>query len=186
MMRRALLPLCAMLFALAAEAVDLNHMVAEKSQLNFVFREMNVPVEGRFKKFDVQVSMDPAKPEAGKVRVEVDLASVDAGSSDADSEVKGKQWFNIAAFPKASFVASEIKALGGGRYEARGPLNIKGTSRDVIAAFSIRSDPAGAWVEGGFTLPRLQFKIGEGEWSDTDAVADTVQIKFKFFLSVKK
>lgn len=186
MARRLLPPACAMLLSLAAQAADLNHMVAEKSRLSFVFRQMNVPVEGRFRKFDAQIGMDSAKPESGKVRVDVDLASVDAGSSDADSEVKGRQWFNVAAFPQASFVATGIKALGGGRYEARGSLSIKGISREVIAPFSVRSDPAGAWAEGGFSLPRLQFRIGEGEWSDTDTVADAVQVKFKLLLVTKK
>jgi hypothetical protein len=35
-------------------------------------------------------------------------------------------------------------------------------------------------------LPRTQFKIGEGAWSDTGTVADEVQVKFKFFVSQKK
>ena len=187
MMRRALLPFCAaMLLSLSVQAADLNQVVAEKSQLTFVFKEMNVPVEGRFKKFDVQLSLDPAKPESAKARVEVDLASVDAGSSDANDAVKDKPWFNTAAFPKALFVASSIKSLGGGRYEARGPLTIKGVGRDTTATFTMRSDAAGTWIEGGFILPRLQFKIGEGEWSDTDTVADAVQVNFKLLLVTKK
>ena len=190
MMQRTLFLIGAMLFVLVTplvtHAADLNQVVAEKSQLSFVFKEMNVPVEGRFKKFDAQVSLDPAKPESGKARIEVDLASVDAGSSDANDAVKDKPWFNTAAFPKALFVASNIKSLGGGRYEARGPLTIKGVGRDTAATFTIRSDAAGTWIEGGFILPRLQFKIGEGEWSDTDTVADAVQVKFKLLLVTKK
>jgi polyisoprenoid-binding protein YceI len=186
MMHRTLLPLCALLLSLTVQAADLNQVVAERSQLTFVFKEMNVPVEGRFKKFDAQVSLDAAKPEAGKARIEVDLASVDAGSSDANDTVKDKPWFNTAAFPKASFVAGSIKSLGGGRYEVRGPLTIKGIGRDTTATFTLRSDASGTWIEGGFILPRLQFKIGEGEWADTDTVADAVQVKFKLLLVTKK
>lgn len=186
MKRRGLFLVAAMLVALSGQAAELSSIVADKSQLTFVFKEMNVPVEGRFKKFDAQLSLDPSKPESGKARVEVDLASIDAGSSDADGEVKGKQWFNVAAFPKATFVATAIKALGDGRYEAHGPLTIKGVGRDTTATFTIRSDAAGTWIEGGFILPRLQFKIGEGEWSDTDTVADAVQVKFKLLLVTKK
>jgi hypothetical protein len=40
-------------------------------------------------------------------------------------------------------------------------------------------------VEGHFTLKRLQFKIGEGAWSDTDTVADEVLVRFKFVLPSK-
>ena len=173
-------------FAACVQAADLGQVAMEKSQITFVSKQMNVPVNGRFKKFDAQVVIDTAKPEAGKARVDVDLASIDAGSSDADNEVKGKGWFNIAAFPKASFVSSSVKPLGNGRFEAHGSLTIKGISRETVIPFSIRNEGAGAWIEGGFALPRLQFKIGEGMWSDIDTVADEVQVKFKLFLNPKK
>ena len=178
--------LLGLLVAQLASAVELTQLAADKSSITFVSKQMGVPENGRFKKFDAQIVIDPAKPEAGKARIDVDLASIDAGSSDADSEVKGKGWFNIAVFPKASFVSTSVKPLGGGRYEARGPLTIKGISRETAIAFLIRNEGGGAWLDGGFVLPRLQFKIGEGEWSDTSTVADEVQVKFKLFLTPKK
>ena len=73
-----------------------------------------------------QISIDPARPEAGHARIEIDLASIDAGSTEANDEVKGKSWFNTREFPKASFVSSAVKALGGGRFEAAGKMTIKG------------------------------------------------------------
>lgn len=172
--------------ACGAHAVELNQLVVEKSQIAFISKQMGVPVDGRFRKFDAQFSLDPAKPQAGKARVEVDLASIDAGSSEADDEAQGKIWFNVAAFPKASFVSASVRALGGGRYEARGPLTIKGISKETVIPFSLRNEGAGSWLEGGFVVPRSQFKIGEGEWSDTSILANEVQVKFKMFLTTKK
>ena len=172
--------------ACGAQAVELNQVAAGKSRITFAGKQMGVAVDGSFKKFDVQIAIDPARPEACKVRVDVDLASIDAGSDEATDEVKGKTWLNIAAFPKASFVASSIKPLGAGRYEARGTLSIKGISRDTVVPFSLRNEGPGSWLEGGFVLPRLQFKIGEGTWADTSTVADEIQVKFKLFLSPKQ
>ncbi len=174
------------LMALTAHAADLTQVVTEKSQIGFVSKQMGVSVDGSFRKFDAQVSVDPAKPEAAKARFEVDIASIDCGSQEADSEVKGKSWFNTALFPKATFVASRIRSLGGGRYEASGPLSIKGISRDTVVPFIVRAEGSGAWFEGNFVLPRTQFKIGEGAWSDTGTVADEVLVKFKLFVSQKK
>ena len=178
--------LSGLFIAQAASAVELTQLLASKSSITFTSKQMGVAVNGGFRKFDAQLVIDPAKPEAGKARVDVDLASIDAGSSDADTEVKGKGWFNTAAFPKASFVSSSVKALGDGRFEAHGSLTIKGISRETVIPFLIRNEGAGAWLEGGFVLPRLQFKIGEGMWSDTSTVADEVQVKFKLFLTPKK
>lgn len=172
--------------ACSSHAVELNQLAAEKSQITFTGKQMGVPVDGNFRKFDAQFAIDPAKPQSGKARVDVDLASIDAGSSEATTEVKGKAWLNLAAFPKASFVASSVKPLGAGRYEARGTLSIKGISREAVIPFSIRNEGPGSWLEGGFVLPRLQFKIGEGAWGDTSTVADEIQVKFKLFLFPRK
>lgn len=172
--------------ACSAQAAELTQLDAGKSRITFTSKQMGVPVDGLFRKFEAQFTLDPVKPEAGKGRIDVDLASIDAGSSDADTEVKGTQWLNVAAFPKAGFVMSSIRSLGGARYEGRGPLTIKGISRETVIPFSIRNEGVGAWLEGGFVLPRMQFKIGEGEWSDTSTVADEVQVKFKLFLVPRK
>jgi polyisoprenoid-binding protein YceI len=173
----------AVLVATAAMAAELTQFSPEKSQITFVSKQMGVPVDGRFKKFDAKISVDPAKPETGKVQLEIDLASIDAGSSDADAEVKGKSWFNTAAFPKANFVSTQVRPLGNGRYEVLGKLTIKGTTREVTAPFTIKPEAAGAWLDGGFTLNRLDFKIGEGMWADTSTVAGEIQIKFKVFVA---
>jgi polyisoprenoid-binding protein YceI len=172
--------------ALSVQAAEHTQVSAEKSRITFVSKQMGVPVDGRFRKFEAQVSVDPAKPEAAKARFEVDIGSIDCGSDEADAEVKGKSWFNIALFPKASFVATQIRAVGNGSYEARGPLTIKGIGRDIVVRFTIRNDGPSAWFEGGFVMPRTQFKIGEGAWADTSTVADEVQVKFGFLVSQKK
>jgi polyisoprenoid-binding protein YceI len=168
------------------QAVELTQVVAEKSQITFTSKQMGVPVNGGFSKFDAQITIDPAKPETGKAQVQVDLGSIDAGSSDATTEARGKDWLNIVTFPKASFVASTVKLISPGRYEARGALSIKGISRDTVVPFSIRNEGQGSWLEGGFVFPRLQFKIGSGAWGDTSTVADEIQVKFKLFLVPKK
>ena len=179
--RRIIAALSLAAVATVIYAADLTVFAPEKSSLSFVSKQMGVPVEGKFRKFDARLVVDPAKPEAGKVQLDIDLASIDAGSKDADDEVKSKNWFNVALFPKASFVSTSVKVLGGGKYEALGKLTLKGTTRDISVPFAVKADAAGALFEGGFTLKRLQFKIGEGVWGDTDTVADDVQIRFKVF-----
>jgi polyisoprenoid-binding protein YceI len=116
---------------------------AAKSSLAFSSKQMGVPVPGNFKRFTSQISFDPAKPTAASTTLEIDLASIDAGSKDANDEVVGKQWFNVKAFPTAKFVSTGVKALGGNRYEALGKMTIKGQTRDVVAPSpSSRKAPA--------------------------------------------
>jgi polyisoprenoid-binding protein YceI len=180
----ALFPFLA-LMAISAPATADNVDYA-KSEITFVSKQMNVPVQGRFKKFTAQIAFDPKKPAASKADIEVDLGSIDTGSTDADAEVGKKAWFNTSAFPTAKFTSSSVTQTGPDKYEARGKLSIKGIGQDVAAPFSVKRAGDAVTFEGGFTLKRLQFKIGEGVWSDTETVADEVQVKFRIVTTGKK
>ncbi len=167
----------------SAHAVEYTTVIPEKSKITFTSKQMGVPVDGKFGKFAAALNFNPAKPEAAKAQIEIDLVSVDAGSKEANDEVVGKGWFNVKEFPKARFVANSVKSVGGSRYEARGQMSIKGKTRDMTIAFSYRPDGVNAVFEGLLPLQRTQFGIGEGAWGDTSVVADEVPIKFRLIAS---
>lgn len=169
-----------------SQAAEYNTIQADKSTLSFVYKQMGVPMEGRFKKFAIQFSFDPAKPAAAKAAVELDLASIDTGSSEANDEVAGKAWFNTKVFPQAKFAATAIKALGGNRYEVTGKLSIKGRTQEVSAPFTFTAQGNGAVFDGAFVIKRADFALGEGAWADFGTVANEVQIKFRFLASTGK
>ena len=178
--------LLAIALALPAFAQAPQKVIAEKSHIRFAFKQMNVPVDGRFRKFDASVSFDPKKPEATRAEFEVDLASIDLGNAEGETEARRKPWLNIEAFPKAKFVAAAVKATGPGRYEATGPLTIKGATQNITAPFTLVDAGGVRTVEGQFPLRRLRFKIGEGPWSDTETVADEVTVRFRFVIPSTK
>ena len=158
-------------------------LLAAQSDIGFVVKQMGVPVEGHFKKFDAQISFDAAKPASSKVAFTVDIASATLGSAEVDAELPKVVWFNTAKFPQATFASSSFKALGGGKYEVAGKLSIKGQSRDVVVPVTMTQTGAVTVAAGAFPIKRLVFKIGENEWADTSMVADDVQVKFKLALS---
>lgn len=163
----------------SARAAEFGLFQPEKSSLTFVSKQMGVPVDGTFKKFAATLAFDPARPAAASAKFDLDLASIDAGSKDANDEVVGKAWFNLKTFPTASFVSTAVKPLGGDRYELAGKLTIKGKAQDIVAPMSFRQEGANGVFDGSFTLKRLDFAVGDGIWSDVSAVANEVQIKFR-------
>jgi polyisoprenoid-binding protein YceI len=178
----AAVPVLAGALALAAApacAVEYSAVLAERSRIAFTSKQMGVPVEGQFGRFATALAFDPAHPEAGRATIEIDLASIDAGSAEANEEVVGKNWFNAKAYPTARFTASSVKPLSDGRFEVRGPLTLKGRTQEVAAPVSFRREGNLALFEGTFTLKRLDFAIGEGAWGDVSTVANEVQIKFR-------
>lgn len=168
-----------------AHAIEYNSVQPGISSLGFTFTQMNVPVEGIFGKFSVQLAFDPAKPADGKVLVEIDLNSIDVGNADGNTEVRRKNWFDTKNFPTTQFISSGIRQLGGNQYEASGKLTLKGRIKDVKAPFTVRQEGASARIEGSLTIKRLEWGIGEGIWSDTNTVADEVHIRFRFISSAK-
>ena len=164
-------------------ALAQQKLVPADSQISFVTRQMGVPLEGRFKKFDAQISFNPAQLASSNVTLKVDTASASFGAPETDAEMPKATWFNVPQFPQAIFQSSSIKALGGGKYEVAGKLSIKGTARDVIAPVTLVQNGANTTATGTLTIQRLTYKIGENEWADTSMVANDVQIKFKLALT---
>jgi len=168
----------AIAFALPALAVALKTDPA-KSSVSAVFKQMSVPVEAKFKKFNAQIDYDSAKPEAGKASVDIDVPSFDLGDPEYNKEVQKKEWFNGAQFPKASFVSSALKPAAGGKLDVSGKLTIKGKTADVSFPMTVKKEGNNQVFEGALPIKRLAFNIGEGEWKDTSMVADEVLIKFR-------
>jgi polyisoprenoid-binding protein YceI len=176
--------------SLAAAALLVSQPVYAQQKLNlaqsevgFQFKQMGVPVDGKFTKFDAQVSFDAAKLATSKVNFTVDIASATLGDKATDAELPKAPWFNTAKFPQATFASSSIKALGAGKFEVAGKLSIKGVAQDVVVPVTMTQAAAVTTAVGTFPMKRLTYKIGEGEWADTSMVADPVQVKFKLALT---
>ncbi|MDO8774030.1 MAG: YceI family protein [Burkholderiaceae bacterium] len=172
---------------MALPASAQQKLVSAQSDVSFTFKQMGVPVDGKFKKFDAQISFDAAKLATSKVAFTVDIASATLGDAATDAELPKAPWFNTAKFSQATFASSSFKTVGTGKYEVAGKLSIKGQSQEVIVPITMTQAGAGAaavtTAVGSFPIKRLTFKIGENEWADTSMVADLVQVKFKLALS---
>jgi polyisoprenoid-binding protein YceI len=155
-----------------------------KSSVSVVFKQLNVPVEGKFKQVHADVQFDPMNLAAARAKIDIDVASFDIGAAEYNKEVAGKDWFNAAAYPTASFTSTQIKASGAG-YSVAGSLKIKGKSSDVVIPVQYSKQGGVQVFDGVLPIKRLQFDVGSGEWKDTSLVADEVQIKFHLVIPAK-
>ena len=183
-MKKIILAL-ALATAFSAQAVEYTQVQPDKSAINFTYKQMGVAVDGKFRKFTVQLNFDPTKPTAAKATFEVELASVDTGAPEGDQEVAGKPWFNTKAFPTAKFVSGTVKPLGGNKYEVGGQLTIKGKTQDVVVPATFTPQGNTGVFDGNFTIRRADFSIGEGSWAKFDIVANDVVIKFRITANSK-
>ena len=165
----------------AAASIDAN-----RSSLSATFRQMNVPVEGAFKRISGDVVFDVARPQDARAALDIDLASFDLGpgTEDYSVETRRKDWFDTTRFPRATFTLAGARALGGDRFEARGKLSLKGRVLDLVANVVRRSESGVQVFEGQLPIRRLAFGIGEGEWRDPSVVADEVVVRFRLVVPV--
>ena len=158
-------------------------LLPAQSEIGFVSRQMGSPVEGRFRSFDAQVSLDPKQLAAAKIVLVVDLASATLASTETETELRQSDWFDVKKFPQATFTSSAVKLAGPGRLEVVGSFSLKGRSRPLTVPVALTQAGGITTATGTFTIRRLDFKVGDGDWADTDLIANDVQVKFKLALS---
>jgi polyisoprenoid-binding protein YceI len=146
--------------------------------IGFTASQMGVPLAGSFGRFAADIDLDPEHPEAGSVKVGVEVGSVRSGAADADALLVGPDFLDAAAFPGASFEVHEFRRTGAGQYLATGTFTLKGRSRVLPVAFTASGGAQGPWFDGSFTISRLEFHVGQGQWADTSTLDDAVPVQF--------
>ena len=175
--------IAAMVFSVSSfvsvHAAGFSSLIPEKSTIAFGFRQMGVPMEGHFKRFTAQVSLNTAQVDKARGRMEIDLASIDTGLPDADKELMGKTWFHVASHPKAIFLLKTITMTSTGNYQATGTLSIKGQTRDISFPFKLSAQGV---LTGSVVIRRSDYSIGEGVWAKADVLANEITVNFNLAL----
>ena len=181
-MLRSFIPSLAMLL-LAAGQSGAQGLLIDKSEIRFVSKQMGVNVEGRFRKWKANVVFLPKDLAKSKADFEIDLGSIDLASDESETEIKSSNWFDTAKFPVARFASTSFRSVGSDKYEVMGKLTLKGVTHDVVIPIMLKKDANGNSVaEGSFPLKRMDYKVGEGMWADTDMVADDVLVRIRMVL----
>jgi polyisoprenoid-binding protein YceI len=179
---RPFIPSLAMML-MASSGAGAQAVLIDKSEIRFVSRQMGVNVEGRFRKWKANVDFRPKDLAKSKAEFEIDLGSIDLASEESETELKRPRWFDTAKFPVATFQSTAMKDLGGDRYEIAGTLTMKGKAQAEKIPVEVKKDAAGNSVATGeFTVRRLAFNIGDGQWADPSVVADEVVVHVRMVL----
>jgi polyisoprenoid-binding protein YceI len=177
-MRLALLIFTAVALASSARAAAPAHWSVDPaaSKLGFQGRMNGDVFNGVFRRWTANIAFDPKNLAASKAEVAIDVSSAVTGDADRDQALPTADWLAAQRFPKASFVTTAIKDLGGGRYQATGDLAIRGVHRPVVLPFTLVISGDTARMNGALVLNRTAFGIGQGKWSTKDVVDTSVTV----------
>lgn len=136
------------------------------SSVTFTATQQGEAFTGRFDSFSADIRLDPENLSGAMIEARIDMASVDAGSTDRNDALPTNDWFAVKKFPEATFQSSEITSLGGGQYEAAGTLTIKGTSQPATLPFTLTIEGDTAMATGTLELSRTDYDVGTGAYKD--------------------
>jgi polyisoprenoid-binding protein YceI len=182
-----LVAMCAVATVAAAASTPVKYTLEPStSLLRFSFEQAGAANSGRFGKYTADVVFAGDNLPASKIDVSIDVASLDTGDKERDDTLKTADLFDVAKFPKARFVSSKITLVGAGRYEAQGKLTIRNVTKDVKLPITFQTkEERGkqvAFLTGRYTLKRLEYGVGQGEWKSTEWVKDDVHVTFSLKL----
>jgi len=134
--------------------------------------------KGFFKDFDIVFKVSDNDPEQAKIKVSINVNSINTDNDIRDEELIGSDFFNTEKYPLIEFYSKEIKK-NDDKYTSDGILNMMGESKQLIFYFEhkgITKNKSGSKVaifEGSFEIDRTNFGM-----EHVVSVGDNVTINF--------
>jgi len=103
------------------------------SSINFWVRHMMVSkVRGRFTKWTGTIEMDEASPANSRVEVQIDASSIDTKEEKRDGHLRSPDFLESEKHPQIAFRSTGVEPNGDKRFNVKGDLTIRGTTRPVV------------------------------------------------------
>ena len=146
----AALTLGAALFAGQAMAADCSiDKQGQHAFINFKISHLGYSwLYGTFKDFDGSFSFDAANPEASKVNVTINTASLDSNHAERDKHLRSADFLNVDKHPQARFVSTAVKSTGEGTADITGDLTLNGVTKPVVIQARLLGEGQDPW--GGY------------------------------------
>jgi len=124
-------------------------------------------LEGRFNRFSGDFDYDESDPANNRVKVDIDVASLDSNHAERDKHLRDERFFDVDKFPRAGFVSSAWIDHGDGTATLQGTFTLRGISKPVtieVRQIGAGPDPWGGFrrgFEGKTTLLLSDYKMKE-------------------------
>lgn len=159
----------------------------ERSKLGFVGSKVTASHIGSFTRFSGAIDVPAGKPEGARVSVTIEMDSVETDAAKLTAHLKGQDFFDVAKFPQATFVTTEIKPGGdkGATHTITGNLELHGVKKSVSFPATVTVGPETVIVAAEFWINRKDFGIAYAGMAD-DLIRDEVVIKLAIDAPRKK
>jgi polyisoprenoid-binding protein YceI len=157
-------------------------ITSENSKVEFVAAKITRSHNGSFKQFSGKIDLVPAHVENSRVSIDIDTASVVTDEDQLTGHLKTPDFFDVAKFPKATFVSTKIEpsSAAGATHTVTGNFELHGVKKSISFPANIQVPADNVSVNAEFAINRKDFGLLYPGKAD-DLIRDGVVIK----LSVK-
>jgi polyisoprenoid-binding protein YceI len=131
------------------------------ASINFRIKHLGYSwLTGRFDTFGGSFAFDEKDPAAAKVKVAIDTASINSNHGERDKHLRGKDFLDVAEFPKATFESTSVK-INGDKATITGNLTLRSVTKEVVIEaerIGGGADPWGGYREGFAGTTRFALK----------------------------
>jgi len=159
----------------------------ENSKVDFVAAKITRSHNGSFKQFAGQIDLAAKSLPDSRVTIDIETASVETDEAQLTGHLKTADFFDIARFPKATFVSTKIEpgATGSDAYTVTGNFDLHGVKKSISFPATIKVTPDSVSVAAEFAINRKDFEIVYAGKAD-DLIRDGVVIKLNLKVPRKK
>ena len=182
-MLRWIVPITVAASSTAYAAEECYTADAAGGEVTFRVLQAGAPYTGNFRRFAGEACFEQGR--LTRINASLDPASVDTGLPELDAGLKGKDFFAVSEFPRVTFASTSVQPQGEAQL-TRGTLEIKGNRREVEVVLHTRQAGDKMSISGSFTLDRLQYGIGTGDWTNTKWLGAEVKLDIDATLTRKK
>jgi polyisoprenoid-binding protein YceI len=150
----------------------------QNSKIEWTGAKITASHNGSFGAFTGSIDVPGGVVDNGKVSVDIDTSSITVDPAQLNGHLKSPDFFDVAKFPKATFVSTSIKDGGekGATHTVTGNLTLHGVTKSVSfpATIAVAGDTVNATAE--FSINRKDFGLVYPGKPD-DLIRDDVVIK---------
>src|SRR5882724_7609061 len=150
----------------------------DNSKVEFVAAKVTRSHDGSFKQFSGAVDLLNNDPVQSVVSISIDAASVVTDENDLTKHLKTADFFDVAKYPKATFVSTKIEpsTANGATHSVTGNFDLHGIKKSISFPATIQITPTNVSVKAEFAINRKDFNLNYPGKAD-DLIRDGVVIK---------
>ncbi|MGF1625130.1 MAG: YceI family protein, partial [Alphaproteobacteria bacterium] len=172
----------ALSLALAAPAqAEVFDFDKSHTQILFEYDHLGYSItQGSFGEWEGTLVVDADDPTASSLEVTIQTASIDTGFEGRDDHFRSADFFDVEAFPVATFVSTQVEQTGEDSLAVTGDLTILGTTQPVtldVVVNTLSPHPMTNQLTLGFTATTQISRTDFGLGLYAPAIGDEVSIR---------